>query len=275
MIDRLASQVREEIDVKTMAATPQPTVVAVQRGLIILDLVARAPDGLGTREISRKLGYGSGTTQKILNTLRSHGWIAKRSDTGRYVLGLGAIAFAYLANSHSNVITLARPFLERLVRETDEAAYLAIRQEEACVYVDKVLGDEEIRMDAPLGITRPLNCTAVGKALLAYAEGQDRTALRALAGSFEARTENSITDVDVLFDELVQVRSTGHALDIRECNASGACIAAAVRDGDGVPVAAITVTGPAERLVAKREEIARLVREVAEEFSRSLSGVAV
>ena len=258
---------------KTMASISQHTVVAVQRALIILDLVARAPAGLGTREISRKLGYGSGTTQKILNTLRSHGWIAKRSETDRYVLGLGAIAFAYLAHSHSNVITLARPFLERLARQTNESVYLAIRQENACVYVDKVLGSEEIRMDAPLGIKRPLNCTAVGKALLAYADGQDRTALQALAGSFETSTKRSVIDADALYDELAVVRRNGYALDIREYNPSGACIAAAVRDGDGLPVAAITVTGPAERLEENRDEFARLVAAAAIEFSQSLSGV--
>lgn len=253
--------------------TSEPTVVSVERSLIILDLLAEHPEGLGTREISRSLGYGSGTTQKILNTLRGKGVITKRPDSGAYVFGIGAVKLAHQILAQTSVSTIGRPYLVRLAEMTGESAYLGVRQGDSCIYIDKVLSEEEVRSDAPLGARRPLNCTAVGKALLAASpDGQNLADLQAMAnrGAFAAPTGHSLTEPEDLLRELDSVRERGYAVDDREFNAGGACVAAFVVDQAGTPVAALTASGPAERFDRQREELADIVRQLAGEMSEGL-----
>lgn len=257
----------------TVPDVDEPTVVSVERSLIILDLLAEHTEGLGTREISRTLGYGSGTTQKILNTLRGKDLITKRPDSGTYVFGIGAVKLAHQILAQTNVSTIARPYLVRLAQMTGESAYLGVRQSDSCVYIDKVLSDEEVRSDAPLGTPRPLNCTAVGKALLAASpDGQDLSALRAMAGrgAFSAPTGRSVEEPEDLLRELNTVRELGYALDDREFSAGGACVAASVVDHTGAPVVALSASGPAERFDGHRSELGEIVRQVASEMSEAL-----
>lgn len=253
--------------------TNEPTVVSVERSVIILELLAERGGGLGTREISRTLGYGSGTTQKILNTLRGKGLVTKHPDSGAYVFGIGAVKLAHQILAQTNLSMLARPYLVRLAEVTGESAYLGIRQSDSCIYIDKVLSEEEVRFDAPLGAPRPLNCTAVGKALLAASpDGRDLSALRAMAGrgAFVTPTDRSLTEPEALLRDLDAVRDRGYALDDREFNLLGACVAAPVVDHTGALVAALSVSGPAERVDGQRNEFAEVVRLVAEEVSQAL-----
>lgn len=59
------------------------------------------------------------------------------------------------------------------------------------VFFDKVVSRQPIRMDAPLGVERPYNCTSVGKVFLASLP-QERIGELAASGAFERKTKNSL-----------------------------------------------------------------------------------
>src|SRR5262249_61392301 len=65
---------------------------------------------------------------------------------------------------------LARPFVEDLAVKSGEPALLATMasDEPAAVYIDKVDSRDPIRYTPPLGLRRPLYCSAIGKLLLAH-----------------------------------------------------------------------------------------------------------
>ena len=248
-----------------------PIVVSVERTLIILNLLAENVEGLGTREISHRLGYSAGSVQKILNTLRVQDFIVKRPDTDQYVFGPAAMRLAHFIMAQTNLWAIARPFMDELAEETGETIFLGTRDGSVCNYVDKIVSKHIIRMDAPLG-SRPLNCTAMGKVLLAFDTDvtEDTVVHLAQSGAFESPTERSITDPGEFYHELLQVREMGYAFDLREYNPSAACVAAAILDRTGKPVAAISVTGPAERIEQQQAELGSLVQKVGERLSKSL-----
>jgi DNA-binding IclR family transcriptional regulator len=224
--------------------------LAVERALILLRYIVDNPDGLSIREASRVLGYNPATVQKLINSLSSQSYVVQDALTNRYHLGPGAVQLGLAALARLDVRQVARPHLEALQHECGETTFLAIPRVNHVVYIDKVVSTEPIRMDAPLGIDRPFNCTAVGKVLLAGLPDEEMTRLAA-EGMFEQRTERSICEVDALRAEIERVRVQGWARDDEEYSPGVGCIAAPVRDHEGQIVAAVTVSGPAERIDEK------------------------
>jgi IclR family acetate operon transcriptional repressor len=159
--------------------------------------------------------------------------------------------------------------LEELCQESSETVFLAIARGDHVVYVDKVVSDLPIRMDASLGVGRPYNCTAVGKVLLADMMDED---IRMLAseGVFEKRTENSIIQVNELLNEIEKVREQGWAFDNAEFDISAQCIAAPIFNHDDEVIAAVTVSGPSERLKPRKDNLIQLVKSTALAISKEL-----
>jgi len=243
--------------------------LAVERALILLRYIIDNPDGLGIREASRVLGDNPATVQKLINSLSAQGYVVQDETTERYHLGPGAVQLGLTALSRLGVRQVARPHLEALQRDCGETTFLAIPRGDHVVYIDKVVSSEPIRMDAPLGIDRPFNCTAVGKVLLAGLPDEEMKRLSS-EGMFEKRTERSIWAADALHAEVDQVREQGWARDNEEYNPGVGCIAAPVRDHEGQVIAALNVSGPAERVEDKLDGIIALVTAHATEISEKM-----
>jgi IclR family acetate operon transcriptional repressor len=110
----------------------------------------------------------------------------------------------------------------------------------------------------------------VGKVLLAGRPAADAVAVFERTG-MPRRTQNTITDVNVMLAELDRVRARGYAMDLGEEELGVHCLAVPVWDGDRV-VAAMSVSGPAERIDAQnREELAEGLCKIAVDFGDELS----
>ena len=245
------------------------SIMAVERALILLRYITDNDDGLSIRESSRNFGYSPATVQKIIGALKSQGYIVQDELTERYHLGPEAVHLGLTALSRLDVRRAARPFLEKLSRESGETVFLAITRGASAVYVDKVVSDQPIRMDAPLGAARPYNCTAVGKVLLAGMSSEEIEELYD-NGAFEKRTENSILDVDTMHGEVENVREQGWAGDREEFDYGASCVAAPIYDHEGRLVAALTVSGPSTRIYQDLDRIIELTVSRSEEVSKEM-----
>jgi IclR family acetate operon transcriptional repressor len=226
--------------------------------LILLRYVVDHPEGLSIREAAREFGYSPASVQKLINALKMQGYVVQSQSSERYHLGPEAVQLGLAALSRLEVRRVARPHLEALCEETGETIFLAIAHDDHVIYVDKVVSKQLVRVDAPLGVNRPYNCTSVGKVLLARMPDEQVEQLAA-RGAFERRTEHSIVELDSLQAELERVRAQGWAQDREEYAHGSGCIAAPVLDHEGQVVAALTVSGPAARLHKERD---RHVEEV-------------
>ncbi|MEJ2708797.1 MAG: IclR family transcriptional regulator [Anaerolineales bacterium] len=245
------------------------TILSVERALLILKHLASSGEEIGVRDLSRGLGYSPAVTQKILNTLKAHSYVRQSEDTERYSLGLGALQLGMAVLARLDVAEVARPYVESLTLDTGETTFLAIRDSSTAIYVDKQVSHNPIHMDAPVGAKRPLNCTAVGKVLLAFSnESVFEKALDAKA--FTKETQKSITDPKALREELSKVRKQGYAVDHQEFHPEAICIAAPIFAPNGQIVATITTSGVAYRLQDKIEEVAEIVMDKATRISEEL-----
>ena len=262
-----------------MAVKPSPeataTVVSVDRALALLELLATRPEGIGTREASRKLGIGAGSAQKVLNTLRVRNFIEKAHSADRYVFGPAAYRLAHLIRASADVdlTSAARPYLQDLAEATGETVFLGLRDGDDCRYVDKITSRQMTRVDLPLGQPRPLNCTAVGKVMLAFDETSLAELRRFVSRNVFARaTDFSITDPMELAEELERVRTAGWAADRREYDPSAACVAAPIVGLHEEVLGALSVSGPAERIEPHIQEIAATLLRVTTRLNLSLRG---
>jgi len=245
------------------------TVVAVERALIILKLMAAAPNGIGVREVARTLGYNQGVVHKILQTLVDQDFARQDPVTQQYRLGAGALQVGLVGLAKLEVREVARPYLQALAESTGETALLGILDGPHAIYVDKALSPAEFRLDPPLGAIRPLNCTALGKAILAFMP-EDAVDRLARAGAFVSATPSAITDLATLKVELARVRQTDLATDLEEFISGAMCLAAPVRDHTGQVIAAVTISGPIQRMADETARLETAVKGCAREISAGL-----
>jgi DNA-binding IclR family transcriptional regulator len=243
--------------------------IAVERALILLRYIVDHPEGLSIREVSREYGYSPATVQKLVSALNNQDFITQDQATERYHLGPEAVRLGLTAVERLEVRQVARPFLSTLSNETEETVFLAIARGDHVIYIDKVVSDRLIRMDAPLGVNRPFNCTSVGKVLLSGMP-PDKVAELAVQGVFEHRTENSIVEIDAIQAELEQVHQRGWVLDNEEYALGAYCIGAPVYNHEGRIIAALTVSGPAERIKGNLDILVEKVKSSAQAVSEAM-----
>jgi DNA-binding IclR family transcriptional regulator len=245
------------------------SIIAVERALILLRYILDKPEGMSIREASRELGYSPATVQKLVAALAAQGFAVQDHRTERYQIGAEAIQLGLAALARTEIRQISRRHLENLSSKTHETVFLAIARTHHAIYIDKVVSDQPIRMDAPLGINRPFNCTAVGKVLLADKSAEEIERL-AREGAFVPSTRRSIVERDKLMAELDQVRLQAWAQDNEEFISGAGCVAAPVYNHDARVIAAIAVSGPAERIHARLEELVTEVKETAAGISQAM-----
>ncbi len=223
---------------------------AVLRALDVLEAFSTDCPALSLMEISGRVGLNPSTTFRLLATLQSRGYVEHDEATGRYRVGVAVLRPTSTFLAHLNVRERVYPFLVDLRDATRETVHLTVLDPRTMevIYLEKLEGLQPIGlMSSRVGGRSPAYCTAVGKALLAY---QDPAAVRAFfsRSGLKRFTANTITSVDALLAELERVRECGYALDNAEHEEDVMCVAIPLWNHLQAAVAAISVSGPVDRM---------------------------
>ncbi|MDA0563924.1 IclR family transcriptional regulator [Streptomonospora sp. S1-112] len=243
----------------------------LERGLAIMEHVGAHGD-ISTNAVARALGLSRSATYRTVNTLKELGYLEADPATGRIRLGVRLVDLGVKALSSADLFRLAPPVMVDLAQRTRETVYLAIPDDDSMLYVAREQGPSSVAPSAGLGGRRPLHATSLGKAWLA-ALPLHEAAERVRALPLSRRTPNTIVDAGELLAELDRVRARGWAVDNIENEPDVGCVAAAVRDRSGAAVAAVSIAGPAGRVLMRVDELGPLVAETAAALSRRLGHV--
>ena len=85
-------------------------------------------------------------------------------------------------------------------------------------------------------------------------------------------TPNTISSVEQLIGELSSIRMTGFAMDREEHEIGVACVAAPIFDHTGI-LAAISVSGPYERIMKSAQQLTKQATQIAGEISIFFGGM--
>ncbi len=223
-------------------------VQSVDRVFDIIEELSCFSRGMHLSDLAAKLNLHTSTVHRLLNTLVQRGYVHKDSSTGKYRLTMRLFEIGSRVIGDSNIVSLAKPMLDHLADITGEAIHLVIPQEDEVVYLYKSdAASSMVRMGSSVGLHNPMYCTGVGKALLACRSDEE---IRTLWNrtKFVKYTKNTITGYEQMLHELEQIRKRGYSIDDEEHEVGIRCIATVVKDIRDIPVAAISISAPVNRL---------------------------
>jgi sugar lactone lactonase YvrE/DNA-binding IclR family transcriptional regulator len=224
---------------------------ALQKGLGVLDALARSGGLLTFSALVRETGLPKGTLHRILAAFLEHGMIRFDGRDDCYRFGWRVTEFARHAHADLDLQVLAEPELIRLHAQTGECAMLALGHgtEVSCA---KIVGDDGLSgMDFGEGARLPAYCTAAGKAMLAFMEPHVLSAtLQRIV--LHPRTPATLIDERVLSAQLDVTKARRYAVEDGEYNAGLRSVAAPILDGTNRAIGAVAIVGPAFRLTNAR-----------------------
>ena len=218
------------------------------RGLQVIRSFSAAAPRQTLSEVAAATGLTRAGARRILLTLQTLGYVdtdGKLFTLTPRILDLG---FAYL--SSMPIWNRAEPVMEKLVQQVQESCSAAVLDAADIVYVLRVPTHKIMRISLGVGSRLPAYCTSLGRVLLAGLP-DDEVRARLTASPGEPLTKNTVTDADALFAKVVQARRQGWCLVNQELEEGLISIAAPLVDRSGRTVAAINISGQANRTSAK------------------------
>lgn len=236
---------------ENQSATPAPGDSYVQsfaRGLQVIRSFSASAPRQTLSEVAAASGLTRAGARRILLTLQTLGYVdsdGKHFGLTPRILDLG---FAYL--SSMPIWNRAEPVMEALVREVQESCSAAVLDATDIVYVMRVPTHKIMRINLGVGSRLPAYCTSMGRLLLADLD-DDEVLRRLEASAREALTKYTLTDIDTLVAKVTQARRQRWCLVNQELEEGLISIAAPIVDRAGRMVAALNVSGQANRTSAK------------------------
>jgi DNA-binding IclR family transcriptional regulator len=222
--------------------------------------------------VSRRVETPKSSLLPLLRTLTARGYL-EQGRAGEYRLGPKAVELGARSRGRRDLVDMARPALEALMRRTGETVFLALLTADGTgiAYVDKVESEQIIRYSSGVGDRRPLHATASGKAILAFLPAARRADI---LGSLDLvrYTPRTVATLPALRASLDEVRRAGVCVNVEEI-VPGACgIAAPILDARGAVLAACAIGGPTDRVRPRLRQLAAEVKATAETIARRLDG---
>lgn len=235
--------------------------------MAILSSYQPIDEQLTLAEVTRRTGLAKPTAHRLLHKLTEEGLLERHRSTG-WRLGMRLFELGQMAPRQRGIHEAAAPFLGDLHEATHETVHLGILDGTEVVYIDKLARTGAPELPSRIGGRMPLHCTGIGKVWLAFSPASLFETI--VANGLERRTKHTIVAPGLLAKQLAEVRRRGVAFEWEESTVGVVCVACPVLDGAGRPVAAISISGRANRLDVDR--VAPAVRTAALGLSRRLRG---
>ncbi len=196
----------------------------LDKAVLVLDAVQAGAHSLAA--LTQATGLSRATAHRLAVALEIHGFLAREGD-GRWRLGRRV---ALPLTGVDPLLVRAAPLLARLRDQTGESAQLYRRQGDRRVCVAAADLGSGLRDTVPVGASLPMTAGSAAQVLLAFGTGEVPD-----GAAFSVRA-------------LTEVRRRGWAQSIAEREQGVASVSAPVLGPDGRVLAAVSVSGPLERM---------------------------
>lgn len=241
------------------SVSPKPIIQSVDRCFDILEALGRSAGKMSLPELSARVGLNPSTCHHLVATIACRGYIAQDRETRRYALSSKVFELSEARTRQIDLAGLAMPFLERMNRDTGEAAHLAVIEGTDLLTIARLNSPHAVRVDTSLSKSNAAHATAIGKAILAWLPDTEIDEICA-AKSLGRFTPNTITTRGALIEAPRLVRRYGYAEDREEFQPDVYCAAAAIRSHKGLVVGSIGASLPLMR--ATEDAVATVRRAV-------------
>lgn len=239
-------------------------VKSLKKALDILDCFTLDKPELGITELSSLLSLNKSNVHNIVSTFEICGYLEQNPESGKYSLSLKILQLAHIASRNMSFQSIVHKAVKELAEEFDEIVYFGIPDGDNVMYMDAGFPDTVYNVRWVQGMTAPLVCTSIGKAILAYMP--DAFIRRILQNPLEKFTEYTITDPEKIYEQLKSIKKLGYSEDHMEHEYGIQCVGVPVFNINGKLIGALSTTGPSLRFTDEKmqEFVAALRKKAAE-----------
>ncbi|MDQ1688380.1 MAG: hypothetical protein QOK42_1355 [Frankiaceae bacterium] len=202
----------------------------LDKAVLVLGSLEEGPASLAT--LVERSGLARPTAHRLAVALEHHGLVA-RDAAGRFTLGPRLSQLASTAGE-DRLLSVAQPVLVRLRDTTGESTQLFRRRGSVRLCVAAAERSSGLRDTVPVGSVLPMTAGSGAQVLLAWEDMEEVADL--------------VEEARFPVTSLTAIRKRGWASSVAEREAGVASVSAPVFGPDNRVVAAVSVSGPIERL---------------------------
>ncbi|MCC2688312.1 MAG: IclR family transcriptional regulator [Rhizobiaceae bacterium] len=141
---------------------------ALEKGLDILELLARSGRPLGNRQLADELGRSKNEIFRMVHVLLRRGYIQRDESGEGMLLSNKLFALGMQTARARDLVSTAAPIVENFAEEVHQAAHLVVAHRGETVIIAAASGGADMNFSLKLGYRRPLADAHSGLVLMAF-----------------------------------------------------------------------------------------------------------
>ncbi len=238
--------------------------------ITILNTLQKSKEDLGLTEISKETKINKTTCHRILYTLMNDHIVEKGERQGTYRLGTRLLELGSTVQNKMDLRQRALPELTRLANETEETAFLCIKNSNnQGMCIERIEGKHVQVLAFKVGDTWPLYLGAASRTILASLSEEEISEI--LAGPIIPKTPKTPTDPQLYLNMVEDIRKKGYSVCSDDVTLGVTSIGAPIHDHTGKVIGAISLSTVMMRPNKERQqELIQLVTQAAKTISQSM-----
>jgi len=247
---------------------PEKFIRSLQIGLACLSTFSPQEPRLSLSEVAKANGMNLPTTRRYLETLRALGYVDRDATSKTYQLTPKVLRLGSWVIERMDLRFRLVPYMRAMTRDFDVTTGCCILEGTEIVYIERFRSSDVVNLDLTSGSRLPCHCTSMGKAILAFLDQEKLNELLADM-QLDAHTPYTITDVNVLKEDLRVTRERGYSAADQELTLGMTGLAVPIFDKTGAVEASVGVSYPSRRFADKGvgSLLVKKLLEVAEKVS--------
>ncbi|MGB2129133.1 MAG: IclR family transcriptional regulator [Flavicella sp.] len=242
----------------------------LERGLLIIELLATSPKGYTLTEIIQILKISKSSAFRIVNTLLFKNYLQKNESTKKINLSRKMLTLGVSTINEQSIVENAIDVMRALRDNLKESVMLGVVLGGKGVILEQVASSYPVKLSVDQGTQFSLHSSVGGKSILAYLP-QDEALQILNLNPLTKYTERTIVSKVAFKKELLKVANQGYAIDHGEDIEGINCLGAPIFNEYGTPIAALWITAPSGRLSSNDFALkGPIIREYANQISLKL-----
>lgn len=214
-----------------MQGKNDPKVKSLYKALQLLEYFDESHREAGVTELAEYSGMLKSSVHNILQTFEQCGYVIQNHENSKYMLGGAAVTLFSKYKQTRNLDYRITEYLQMLKYKFGTNVYFGEKDNDAVVYLCSeqsfsLHGDHLTKVGARV----PLHCSSMGKVLLSYSQVQDKELF--YRNCLDYYTDNTITDVNVLQNQVESILYQGYATTESEYTEGMYCVAVPIIIGN-------------------------------------------
>lgn len=233
----------------------------LQNAIRLLNLFSIDQPELSVTEIADKLEIAKSTAHRILISLESEGLMIKEPKNSLYRLGVSFLSLGNVITKNMRLYNFSSNILNSLQQSTGETASLMVLEHDYSYIINIQESDYPIRYSAYIGQKEPVYRSSTGLVILSFQSAK-------IIHSFK---EKGLIPIEDFQQKMDFIQLHGYYVSIDEFYENVTSIAVPVRNGRGEVIAALSISGPSERVfLDKIPSFAKKMFSASEQLTKTL-----